>query len=245
MEDPDKVPIFTMARLDKIKNLSGLMQAFGLDEELQERANLVVVTRSIRGDQVEDEDELYQIKKMYRLIEEYNIYSKIRWVENSSRQNGAEMYRIMADKKGMFVQPALFEAFGLTVLEAMASGLPILATQFGGPQEIIQDGKNGFLINPSQPHLMTSPILNFIRRCESDPSHWDSISNQGIARIREAYTWKLYSQKLLTLAKLYGFWNYAGQADEKKEIDQYCNLLFHLIFKKRAEGMADPSRAGS
>jgi sucrose synthase len=235
LEHPDKPPIFTMARLDKIKNLTGLVEAFGQNPELQEKANLIVVTRTIREEGVEDEEELHQLKLMYELIDQYDLYRKIRWIENSSRQNGAEMYRIIGDRRGVFVQPALFEAFGLTVLEGMASGLPVFATQFGGPEEIIQHGRNGFLINSTQPHLISQPILEFLSRTINDDPYWKAISHQAIARVKEAYTWKLYSEKLLKFAKLYGFWNYSALSEEKKELDQYCNLLFHLFFKKRAE----------
>jgi hypothetical protein len=46
------------------------------------------------------------------------------------------------------VQPALYEAFGLTVIEAMTCGLPTFATCNGGPSEIIKNGKSGFHIDP-------------------------------------------------------------------------------------------------
>ena len=42
-----------------------------------------------------------------------------------------------ADKHGAFVQPALYEAFGLTVVEAMSCGLPTFATNQGGPAEVL------------------------------------------------------------------------------------------------------------
>lgn len=121
----------------------------------------------------------------------------------------------------------------IMLMEATASGLPTFATQFGGPLEIIENEKNGFWINPTQPGLLTAPILQFFNTQEKRPDHWDKISKQSILRIRKFYTWKLYSEKMIKFAKLYGFWNYSGQADEKKEIDHYCNLIFHLIFKKR------------
>lgn len=45
--------------------------------------------------------------------------------------------RVVADTRGTFAQPALYEAFGLTVVEAMGSGLPTFATNRGGPGEIV------------------------------------------------------------------------------------------------------------
>jgi sucrose synthase len=192
------------------------------------------VTHTIREEKVTDKEERSELKKMYELIEEYGLQNKIRWVENSSRQDGAESYRIIADRRGVFVQPALFEAFGLTILEGMASGLPVFATQFGGPQEIIEHGKNGYLINPTQPELISQPILDFLLRCEKAPSCWETLGGQAIVRVKERFSWNLYSEKLIKAAKLYGFWNYSVLGDEKKEVDRYCNLLFHMVFKSRA-----------
>ena len=56
--------------------------------------------------------------------------------------------RLLADSRGAFVQPALYEAFGLTVIEAMTCGLPTFGTRFGGPAEIIKHGESGFHIDP-------------------------------------------------------------------------------------------------
>ena len=237
LKHPDKVPLFSIARLDKIKNLTGLLESFGQSRELQDKANLILITSAVREAGVSDEEELSEMKKMYRLIEEYDLQDKMRWVENTSRQDGGESYRIIADRRGVFVQPALFEAFGLTVLEAMATGLPVFATQFGGPQEIIADGENGFLINPTQPELISQPILEFLMRCEKTPSSWEALGGQAIVRVRERYTWRLHAEKLIKAAKLYGFWNYSLLGDENKEVDLYCNMLFHMMFKNRARSL--------
>jgi glycosyltransferase involved in cell wall biosynthesis len=57
------------------------------------------------------------------------------WRSSYLAAETGEVYRIIADRQGVFVQPALFEAFGLTVIEAMITGLPTFATQFGGSIE--------------------------------------------------------------------------------------------------------------
>ncbi len=56
-----------------------------------------------------------------------------------------------ADTRGAFVQPALYEAFGLTVIEAMTCGLPCFATNRGGPAEIIKNGISGYHIECAPP----------------------------------------------------------------------------------------------
>jgi sucrose synthase len=236
LDNPEKPPIFTMARLDRIKNITGLVESFGQCPELQEKANLIVVAGKIDSAQTRDTEEIEEIERMYFLIKEYNLNGKIRWLgKHLSKEDSGSVYRIIADHKGIFVQPARFEGFGLTVIEAMSSGLPTFATQFGGPSEIIEEGKSGFLINPTVPELISAPVLNFFKKLEKEPAYWEMISEGGIKRVQEHFTWWMYSEKLLNLTALYGFWRYSVANVGKKELNLYCHLFFQLLFKPRAK----------
>ena len=59
----------------------------------------------------------------------------------------AELYK----KINVFVQPSLKEGLGKSIAEAMCLGKPVIATRSGGPEELIEDGKSGFLINKKSP----------------------------------------------------------------------------------------------
>ena len=85
----------------------------------------------------------------------------------------------------IFLQPAFYEAFGLTVVEAMTCGLPTFATCHGGPAEIIEHGISGFHVDPYHPDEVAARMLDFFERCETDPSYWDKISDGGLQRIYE------------------------------------------------------------
>ena len=119
-----------------------------------------------------------------------------------------ELYRVIADHGGAFAQPALFEAFGLTVIEAMGTGLPIFATCFGGPLEIIEDGVSGFHIDPNHGSAAAQRMAEFFTRCRQDPEEWRRISQGALQRVNERYTWKGYAERLMTLSRVYGFWRY-------------------------------------
>jgi len=82
-------------------------------------------------------------------------------------------------------QPALYEAFGLTVVEAITSGLPTFATCHGGPAEIIVDGVSGFHIDPYHGDSASECIADFFEKCKIYPGYWDTISNAGLQRIYE------------------------------------------------------------
>ena len=68
---------------------------------------------------------------------------------------------MIADGRGAFAQPALFENFGLTCVEAMASGLPTFATRNGGTSELIKHGINGFHLDPFHGEAAAATIAAF------------------------------------------------------------------------------------
>ncbi len=239
LADPDKTPIFTMARLDKIKNLTSLVRWFGESKELRERANLIVVAGKINPEHTADHEEREEIHHMHRLMEEFQLDGQVRWIGKLFRKaESGEVYRIIADRKGIFVQPGLFEGFGLTVLEAMISGLPVFATQYGGPLEIIENGKSGFHIDPVNGKESAEKILKFITDAGNDPKVWDKISKGAIARVNAKYNWKMYSERLLSLAKVYGFWKFSANL-RTSELYTYLDSLFHLLYKPMAQKLMD------
>ncbi|VAH99190.1 unnamed protein product [Triticum turgidum subsp. durum] len=174
-----------MARLDRVKNLTGLVELYGKNPRLQELVNLVVVCGD-HGNPSKDKEEQAEFKKMFDLIEQYNLNGHVRWISaQMNRVRNAELYRYICDTKGAFVQPAFYEAFGLTVIEAMTCGLPTFATAYGGPAEIIVNGVSGYHIDPYQGDKASALLVEFFEKCQVDPSHWTKISQGGLQRIEE------------------------------------------------------------
>jgi len=142
LEDRNKPILFSMARLDAVKNLAGLAEWYGANERLRKLVNLVIVGGVIDPEMTMDREEQAECRKMHGIIEKYQMKSSFRWiVAQKNRVRNGELYRYICDTHGAFVQPALYEAFGLTVVEAMTCGLPTFATRNGGPA-----GRNLFVI---------------------------------------------------------------------------------------------------
>jgi glycosyltransferase involved in cell wall biosynthesis len=80
----------------------------------------------------------------------------------------------------LLVHPAHFEAFGLVVLEAMASGKPVVAARSGGPEEMIVDGQTGYLVELRNPEALASAILRVL----DDPAAAASLGAAGRERAR-------------------------------------------------------------
>jgi len=236
-DDPDKPLIFTMARLDRIKNLTGLTEWFGACERLAETANLVVVGGYIDAAASTDEEEKAEIAHMHALMDQYRLDGRVRWLGARLDKNLAgELYRHVADRRGVFVQPALFEAFGLTLIEAMASGLPVFATRYGGPLEIIKHGVSGFHIDPNEGAAAAEAIADFLQQCAADPARWQRISEGALARVAARYTWQLYAERMMTLSRIYGFWKFVSNL-ERGEVSRYLQLFHHLQFRPLARAI--------
>lgn len=234
---PEKPLLFTMARLDRIKNLTGLVSWFAQSPELRERAQLVVVGGYVDANQSKDEEERSQIGMMHGLFEEHGLDEQVRWIGmHMEKSVSGELYRYVADRRGAFVQPALFEAFGLTVVEAMSSGLPVFATKYGGPSEIIVDGESGFHIDPNHGELASAMMADFFARCEEDDSVWLEVSRKGLERIDTLYNWKRYADRLMTLARIYGFWKFVSDL-EREETHRYLDMFYGTVFRPLAQSM--------
>lgn len=239
LADPSLTPILAISPLTAVKNLSGLVECFGRSPELQQRCNLILVTSKLSVDAAINADEAEEIEKIHRLIDYYQLHEHVRWIgERLSNPDLGEMYRSIADRRGIFVHFARFEAFGRVLLEAMVSGLPSFATEFGGTTEIIEDDKHGFLINPTDLDGSTRKILDFLDRAYADPNYWEQLSAKSIQRIHDEYNWQHHTRQLLLLTKLYSFWNYVHR-ESRESLLHYLDALFHLLYKPRAESILE------
>ncbi|TQD93675.1 hypothetical protein C1H46_020679 [Malus baccata] len=240
LKDRNKPIIFTMARLDRVKNITGLVEWYGKNAKLRELVNLVVVAGDRRNES-KDNEEKAELKKMYELIDTYKLNGQLRWISSQmNRVRNGELYRYICDTRGAFVQPAVYEAFGLTVIEAMTCGLPTFATCKGGPAEIIVNGISGYHIDPYHGDQAAEILVDFFEKSKADPSHWDKISQGGLQRIYEKYTWQIYSERLLTLTGVYGFWKDVSNLD-RLECRRYLEMFYALKFRKLAASVPQES----
>jgi sucrose synthase len=231
LADPDKPLLFTMARLDHIKNITGLVEWYGQSEALRQAANLLVIAGHTDLSKSADDEERAQIQRMHDLISRYQLDEQVRWLGLQLDKNLAgELYRTVADSRGAFIQPALFEAFGLTVIEAMSCGLPTFSTLYGGPLEIIVDGVSGFHIDPNHGDEAAERIAYFMQQCADDPGRWDEMSRNAIQRVEERYTWARYAERMMTLSRIYGFWKYVTDL-ERTETRRYLEMFYGLQFR--------------
>ena len=202
---PDKPIILVLCRPDKRKNIQGLVKAYGEDAELQAMANLAIFAGIRKDISDKEESERDVLTRMLLLMDKYNLYGKMAIPKQHDFEHEVpELYRIAAEQRGVFVNPALTEPFGLTLLEALACGLPIVATNDGGPQDIVENCKTGTLVDPTDTVALASAIKDIIIH----PDKWNEFSKNGILNTRKMYSWERhahsYCDEMKALCHQYG-----------------------------------------
>lgn len=195
---PDLPVILTICRPDRKKNIDGLIHAYGTDKELQAMANLAIfagLRRDIADMPAGEKDVLTEI---LLLMDKYNLYGRLAIPKRHDTEwEVPEIYRHCANTRGVFVNVALTEPFGLTILEATACGLPVVATQDGGPAESIPVCQSGLLVPPTD----TEAIQKALKKILTDGDLWQEMSHTGIRRVREHYSWDHHVKNYLQLVE--------------------------------------------
>lgn len=94
-------------------------------------------------------------------------------------------------KARVFVLPSLYETFGLAILEAMASGLPIVTTRTGGIPELVEDGSNGMLVGPRNHEALAEAIIKLL----SDPDLSLGMSKRNPVKAKR-YSWESVAESI-------------------------------------------------
>lgn len=212
LDDPNRPPILAIARADEKKNLASLVHAYGQSETLRNQANLVLVAGNRNRISELNSGARRVWTELLQLIDDYDLYGSVSIPKHHEPDEIPAFYRYAASRKGFFVNPALTEPFGLTVIEAAASGLPVLATNDGGPQDILGNCRNGLLIDPFDIPALTQSLETAL----ADPRKWKKWSQNGVQGVNEHYTWAGHVDRYL-----------AEAADQLAKISQP-----HLITEK-------------
>ena len=100
---------------------------------------------------------------------------------------------VLFARASLFALPTLREAFGLAFLEAMAFGLPVVATSVGAVPEIVGDGETGLLVPPRDPAALADACAALL----GDPARARRLGEAGRARVEERFGWDRVAARML------------------------------------------------
>ena len=135
INEKEKIIIF-VGRLEPVKGIKYLIESINILNETENNLKLLII-----GEGNED-------RELKRLVKRLGLCEEIKFLGKIINEKIPE-YLVASD---IFVLPSLSEGFPVVLLEAMASGLPIITTKIRGLAEIIQENVNGFTVKPENPN---------------------------------------------------------------------------------------------
>lgn len=194
LRNPRKPVILALSRPDPKKNITTLVKAFGENETLREVANLVLIMGNRDVIDSLPKGSKGVLMDVIRLIDDYDLYGSVAYPKRHRQDQVKDIYALASRSKGIFINPALQEPFGLTLIEAAACGAPIVATKNGGPVDIIGKLKNGILVDP----LDEKEIGDALLRILTEKGLWEECRSNGLKNIC-AYSWTAHCNQVLKL----------------------------------------------
>jgi len=182
LPDNGDVVLF-VGTLKSIKGVKYLIQAMNIIRQEDAKARLVIV-----GDGEEKPG-------LERLCGELNLSGSVTFAGKVSNEE-VPQYMAAADVLAM---PSLSEGLPVVLLEALASGLPIVATKVGGLPDVVEDGANGFLVEPKVPEQMAEKVLLLLR----DDELRETIAKNNKEKAK-TYDWESVVERLLEVYQSHG-----------------------------------------
>jgi len=195
LKDSTKPPLLNIARAVRRKNIPSLIEAYGRSEKLKRKTNLILILGCRDSTSKRDPQQKDVFNKIFETIDKYNLYGKVAYPKKHLPSQIPAIYRWAASRGGVFVNPALTEPFGLTLLEASSCGLPIISTNDGGPKEIRSKCENGLLVDVTD----INELKVMLEKGISDNNQWKLWSRNGIEGVNRHFSWNTHVRNYLSI----------------------------------------------
>lgn len=187
---PEKY-IFCLSRVDSNKGYDLLLNAFA--RVCEEMDDIYLVTGGGSAHPQPREQEVLDM--MHRIMKEKGIEDKIVFVGHVEEKLMVSYYQNAC----FFVMPSIFEPFGMTAQEAMASGIPVIASRFGGIKTVLTHEKDGLLIDPKNEDEFAGTMIRLLE----DKAYRDQLGNAASILIRRNFSWEAMADRHLAFYNKY------------------------------------------
>lgn len=181
---------FTVLQLGRIvprKGIDNVIRAVGQLKQAGRNVRLLIVGGEKTGILPSTCPELTRLAEV---AAEAQVNDQVTFVGGKSRPE-LPVYYAAAD---VFVTTPWYEPFGITPLEAMACGVPVIGANVGGIKFTVLDGKTGYLVSPNDPAGLAERISGL----QADPELRDLLGKQAIAHVKQ-FTWNAIVARLTTV----------------------------------------------
>ncbi|WP_201748319.1 glycosyltransferase family 4 protein [Aquabacterium fontiphilum] len=180
----DEFIILQLGRMVPRKGVDNVIRALAL-LDARVPARLLVVGGNHPSP---DEHLTPEIGRLRRLARCLGVHTQVTFTGQRSRDT-LPLYYAAAD---VFVTTPWYEPFGITPLEAMACGRPVIGSAVGGIQYTVVEGVTGYLVPPRHPQALAERLTQL----HANPSLADAMGRAGRCHVRRSFTWEQVVQEL-------------------------------------------------
>lgn len=187
--DPDEKTILQLGRMVPRKGVDNVIRATArLVHEYQLPARLLIV-----GGESEHPDPAVtpEIGRLKNLADELDVADCVSFIGCRDRDELKYYY----NASDVFVSTPWYEPFGITILEAMACGLPVVGSNVGGIKHSIDHDRTGFLVPPNEPAILAARLHEILQ----SPALQKSFGDRALERVRTSFTWRIVTEQLMAL----------------------------------------------
>jgi D-inositol-3-phosphate glycosyltransferase len=184
----DEHIILQLGRMVPRKGVDNVIQALGSVKNTKKPVKLLIV-----GGEREnlEENSCPEYARLLNIAREYNVVNSVIFAGPKTR-NLLKFYYAAAD---VFITTPWYEPFGITPLEAMACGRPVIGSNVGGIKHSVANGKTGKLVAPRNPEALAGAITELV----NDPGMLNWMGENAIERVNNQFTWAHVADKVHAL----------------------------------------------
>jgi glycosyltransferase involved in cell wall biosynthesis len=134
-----------------------------------------------------------EIARLRAIAESENVADRVVFVGRRSR----ELLKLYYSAADIFITTPWYEPFGITPLEAMACGTPVIGSDVGGIKYSVVNGVTGYLVPPEDPGALARHVAELYRR----PDQLKEMARNGIRRVNRSFTWAGITESIASFYK--------------------------------------------
>ncbi|MBT1703819.1 glycosyltransferase [Chryseosolibacter indicus] len=223
--DCNEFVVLQLGRMVPRKGIDNVISAVGRLKKLASPIRLVVVGGETDNIETETNPEINRLRD---IAAEEDVLDCITFAGRKKRDI-LKYYYAAAD---VFVTTPWYEPFGITPLESMACGTPVIGSNVGGIKYSVEDGKTGFLVEPNDPEMLALKMYDMF----NDPALLKTMRKNALKRVNALFTWSKVSEMMASLYERTLLLNPVYRMDEDEAlnfIDESFEQVVDTVIKTK------------
>ncbi|HHY46826.1 MAG TPA: glycosyltransferase family 4 protein, partial [Firmicutes bacterium] len=200
---PDEKLIFFIGRLVHEKGAHVLVDAVPKILHYWDKAKVVIAGKGPQDAYLKDR------------ARELGVFNRIYFTGFIDDETRSKLYRC-AD---VAVFPSLYEPFGITALEAMAAGVPVVVSDVGGLGEVVRHGLTGWKVYPGDPNSLADGILHLLH----EPDLAQKLKDNALKIVRSRYDWQAIAEDTVKVYR--EVLNEYRESDWARQVNREAHIL--------------------